>query len=223
MDSAATSLIVNLLLTIPQALIIGVGLVLSLVLRKRLGNRSLFTLLGFVAMLLAAIAAVVTSALTAFMPSIAADNHMSYGQISAYLGITGAVRTLFELVGWALLLVGIFKKTGDAPATPKPAFTPAQPGFGAQPGTPAQPGFGTPQGFPAQPAGQAPAPGQAPAAGQPAAPVQPAQPGFPGAAQPGGPTQPGYGAQPGQAQPGQTQPGQPGVPGQQYPNQNPQY
>ncbi|HEY3503308.1 MAG TPA: hypothetical protein VGN37_11070 [Actinocatenispora sp.] len=231
---ALGALAVNLLTALPPFLVIGAGLVLSLVQRKRLGNRSTFTMLGFAAMTLAAVLGVITAGVAAFMPSIAVDNHMSMSQVAGFYSIGGLLRTIVEVAAWILLLIGIFRKPADAGAKRPGQFGAAAatgqqfgttPAAAGQPGFPGQPGF---EGQPAAP-GQAGFPGQPGAAGQPAAgqagfpapaqqtstqpgPAQPA-PGQPAQGQPA-PGQPGFSGQPGM-------PGQPGAAGQQWPGAQP--
>jgi predicted cobalt transporter CbtA len=126
------AVIANVVVNLPQVLAIGLGLVLSVVFRQRLGNRSLFTLLGFIAMLLAAILSLIAAATAAYIPDLAEHQHMGIAQVTAYYGFVGLVRTVAELAGWVLLLIGIFRKPGTEPA--RSPFVPVPPGFAGQPG-----------------------------------------------------------------------------------------
>lgn len=136
--------IVNAGVALPEVLAIGLGLVLSVVFRQRLGNRSLFTLLGFIALLLAAILSMITAATAVYIPDVAEHQHLSIGQVSAYYGFVGLLRTLVELAGWVLLLIGIFRRPGTEPVPPAnrapgAPYVPVPPGFPGQQPPPAGP------------------------------------------------------------------------------------
>lgn len=113
--------IVRAAVALPEILAIGVGLVLSVVFRQRLGNRSLFTLLGFAAMLVATILSLITTIIDASIPTLADHEHVGIGQLSAYLGFIGLFGALAGLAGWVLLLIGIFRKPGIGSAAAAPS------------------------------------------------------------------------------------------------------
>ena len=126
------SVIVRIVVALPEIVAVGVGLVLSLVFRQRLGNRSLFTLLGFIAMLLAEILSLITAITSVYASALAESRHLSVAQVGAYFGSAGLLATVVGLAGWVLLLIGIFRKPGTAPgAPPVPGFA-VPPAFAAQ-------------------------------------------------------------------------------------------
>lgn len=194
----------------PELLATAAGIVLALVNMKRLRPAGIFVLLGFVALLLVTLLGIAQFVFALVAPR---STGVDYEQVNTVYAVGSLVRLPFELAGWALLLVGIFRRrdpagpsrpaggtppgAGMPPGNLAPTFgqPPAgQPGFGPNPGQPVsgQPAFGA---NPGQPVSGQPAP-----AGYPADPGQPPMPGQPGPSAPGSdqpaPGHPNYGEPP---------------------------
>lgn len=194
------SLLINIALSLPGVVVAGIGLVLSMTNRRRLGASSGAMLIAFVVLLVAALVGVGQMLFGVFGPQLMVRNHWSYSSLSLTLGGVGAVHMLISTAGWVVLLIAIFRRrdTATKPATQTWNQTPAT-GTAAQYGAAAplpgqQPGTATPQFAAGQQAGAAQpqyGAGQQAGAGQPrfgAAEV----PGSPaGEQQPGGWTTPG--------------------------------
>jgi hypothetical protein len=212
------SLLINIALSLPGVVVAGIGLVLSMTNRRRLGASSGAMLIAFVVLLVAALVGVGQMLFGVFGPQLMVRNHWSYSSLSLTLGGVGAVHMLISTAGWVVLLIAIFRRrdTATKPATQTWNQTPAT-GTTAQYGATAplpgqQPGTATPQ-FAAGQQAQSTQPeaGQQPgtaapqyAAGQQAGAAAPQY----GAGQQAGASQPRFGAAEAPGSPaGEQQPG----------------
>ncbi|BCJ38901.1 hypothetical protein Athai_64040 [Actinocatenispora thailandica] len=195
------TLLIDLALSLPGAVVAGIGLVLSMTNRRRLGSSAGPMLVAFILLLVAAVVSAGQMVFSVFSPDMMVRNHWSYSTLSMILGGIGAVHTLIATAGWVVLLIAIFRRrdTATTPATPtwnqppaaqfdasaslpapQPGVTTPQFGAGQQPGV-TTPQFGAGQ----QPGVTTPRYGTAEAPGAPA-----------GEQQPGGWTTPGSGPSP---------------------------
>lgn len=154
----------------PDFLAAAVGVILALVNMKRMRPAGLFVLLGFVGLLIVALLSITEYIVSLVVSETGATGGMTIAQMNAFYLLFSLIQLPFALAGWALLLVGIFRKRSGQAATP--------PGGGMPPG-PLAPAFGQPG-----------APGASPESGQPGLnPAPPGPGGYPPFGEPPGPPQ----------------------------------
>ncbi|GIL30702.1 hypothetical protein [Actinocatenispora comari] len=152
------TLLINIALSLPGVVVAGIGLVLSMTNRRRLGASSGAMLIAFVVLLVAALVGVGQMLFGVFGPQMTVRNHWSYSSLSLTLGGVGAVHMLISTAGWVVLLIAIFRRrdTATKPATQTWNQPPAAGQYGAAASLPGQqPGTATPQFGTGQQAGTA--------------------------------------------------------------------
>ncbi|MEV0840031.1 hypothetical protein AB0I55_10790 [Actinocatenispora sera] len=197
--SGFVTLLIDIAISLPGVVVAGIGLVLSITNRRRLGASSGAMLIAFVVLLIAALVGLGQLILSVFGPRVMLENHWSYSSLGLAFGVVNAVHMLISTAGWVVLLIAIFRRrdTATKPATPawnrSPVAGAAQ--YGATAPLPGQPSAATTPQFGAgqQPGAAAPqsGAGQQPGAAQPQFGAAEPPAASPGEHQPGGWTAPG--------------------------------
>lgn len=142
--SPNVSLLIDLAVTIPQALVAVAGVVLSLVVRNRLGKATVPATIGYAVLTLAGLFTIGVVIFDSQLTHLMASNHWSPGQVTAYTTVLAAISNLLFVAGLVVLVISTVMRRGAETRaavrpTPAPSWSPppAQPN---QPRTQYEPG-----------------------------------------------------------------------------------
>jgi hypothetical protein len=103
---------------VPYMLTYLVGMILSLVFRKRIGKAAIFTLLAFLLFVITSVITIVHSAWVYFF--MYPSGNPDYNFISTTYTIVSVIRTLLEILAFVLLIIAIFAKRNDTNSNEPP-------------------------------------------------------------------------------------------------------
>ncbi len=115
---------ISIVINVPELLMMLIGMVLSLVTWRRLRSAAVFALVGFAIMTLAALVSVASGILSAFLPQIRSEQHLSYAQIGTWFWVLSITRTVLALLGWVFILVAMFRRRPVPAASTRPGQAP---------------------------------------------------------------------------------------------------
>ncbi len=118
--------------SIPELLLMLVGLVLAIVTWRRLGRAALTALVGFAVLALAALISLVNASLLVSFGPLRLGRALSSDTNLALYGVSFVVHLILTVAGWVFILLALFRRR---PARPIPGG-PAQPAADS-PGQPA--------------------------------------------------------------------------------------
>ncbi len=110
---------------LPVVIVWVVGIIVALVTWRKHPRASMLTL---IAMLIFILAWIIDLVVNVFLPmGLHASFGMPFQNIGTVVTIAEALISLFEVIGWGLLLVAVFWRRLEPPVAPVPATPPAEP------------------------------------------------------------------------------------------------